>query len=109
MELKFYYSEKGIEKASDIDIRRGWIVPHSLAGVGLYILFQLVTNNRSKEYLKVIKVLPDSCPQHKITELVRRFLIRRRNIFLGKIHFCYVIISTELKEKHSLSKTCCLL
>ena len=32
--------------------------------VGLYILFQLVTNNRSKEYLKVVKVLPGPLPQH---------------------------------------------
>ena len=47
--------KKGIEKASDIDTRRGQRVPHSLVWVGLYILFQLVTNNR--------KVLPDPLPQ----------------------------------------------
>ena len=52
-----FSSEKGIEKASDIDTRRGQRVPHSLVWVGLYILFQLVTNNR--------KVLPDPLPQLK--------------------------------------------
>src|SRR5574337_109496 len=29
-----------------------------------YILFQSVTNNRSKECLKVVNVLPDPLPQH---------------------------------------------
>ena len=37
---KFYYTEKGTEKASDIDITRGQKVAHSLVCVGLYILFQ---------------------------------------------------------------------
>ena len=36
---KFYYSEKGIEKASGIDIRRGQRVSHSLVCVGLYIFW----------------------------------------------------------------------
>ena len=38
-----------------------------------------------------------------ITRLVRRFLLRR-NMSLSKIHCCYIIISTELKEKHTLKK-----
>ena len=37
---KFYYSEKGTEKASDTDIRRRQRVPPSRVWVGLYILFQ---------------------------------------------------------------------
>ena len=37
---------KGTEKASDIDIRRGQRVPHSLVWVGLYVLIQLVISNR---------------------------------------------------------------
>ena len=53
---EFYSSAKEIEKASDTDTRRGQRVPHSLVWVGLYILFQLVTNNR--------KVLPDPLPPH---------------------------------------------
>ena len=36
---KFYYSKKGIEKASGIDIRRGQRVSHSLVCVGFYILW----------------------------------------------------------------------
>ena len=37
----------------------------------------------------------------KVTGLVRRFL-RRRNKPSSRIHCCYVIIGTELKEKHTL-------
>ena len=102
--VTFYYSEKGIKKASDIDIRRGKRLPHSLVWVGLYILFQLVTNNRSKEYLKVVKVLPDPLPQHTSEDnrIIRRFLLRKRNMYSSKKYCCYIIISTELKEKHTL-------
>ena len=39
----------------------------------------------------------------KITELVRRSL-RRRNMSLSKIYCCYIIISTEFKEKHSFEQ-----
>ena len=46
-----YYSEKGIENASDIDIRREQRVSLSLVLSRPYILFQLVISNR--------KVLPD--------------------------------------------------
>ena len=58
---KFHYSEKEIEKASDLDIRRRQGAPHSLVGMGLCIL-QLVTNNRLKECFKVLKVLLDPLP-----------------------------------------------
>ena len=58
---KFHYSEKEIEKASGLDIRRMQGAPHSLVGIGLYIL-QLVTNNRLKECFKVLKVLLDPLP-----------------------------------------------
>ena len=47
----WYRHQKGTESAPVV-----W--------VGLYIVFQLVTNNRSKEYLKVVKVLPGPLPQH---------------------------------------------
>ena len=33
-----------------------------------------------------------------ITRLVRRFLLRRRNMSSNRIHCCYIIINTELKE-----------
>ena len=39
----------------------------------------------------------------KITGLVRRFL-RRRNKSSSDIHCCYIIISTEFKEKHTLEQ-----
>ena len=59
---KFHYSEKEIEKASDIDIRRRQGAPHLLIGMGFYILYQLVSNSRLKECFKVLKVLLDPLP-----------------------------------------------
>ena len=59
----FIKVKKGL-KASDIDIRRGQRAPYSLIWVELYIFFQLVTKNRLKECLKVLKILPDPLPQH---------------------------------------------
>ena len=38
--------------------------PHSLVWVWLYILFQLVTGKRLKEYLEVFNVFIDPVPQH---------------------------------------------
>ena len=51
------------------------------------------TNNR--------EVLPDPLP-YKLTGLVKRFLLRRKNMYSSKIHCCYIIISTELKAKATL-------
>ena len=67
------------------------------------LINRIRTNNR--------KVLPDPLPP-KITGLVRRFLLRRRNMSLRKIHCCYIIISTEFKEKHTLEQHelfCCVI
>ena len=75
--------------------------------------FQLVINNKSKECLKAVKVLPDQLPQYihfKITGLVRSFL--RRNMSLSRIHCCYIIIGTEFKEKQTLEGDelfCCVI
>ena len=85
----------------------------SLVLAGSYILFQLVINNKSKECLKAVKVLPDQLPQYmhfKITGLVRNFL--RRNMSLSRIHCCYIIIGTEFKEKQTLEQDklfCCVI
>ena len=57
---RFITVKNGIEKASDTDIRRGQGGPQSLVWVGLYTIFQLVTNNR--------KVLPDPLPQHSFQD-----------------------------------------
>ena len=82
-------------------------VPPSLVLAKHYMLFQLVTNNRPKEYLKVIKKLPDQLPKYTSCDNIRRrlarkneFLLRRRNVSSSKILCCYIIIRTELKEKH---------
>ena len=61
-----------------------------------------ITNNR--------EVLPDPLP-YKLTGLVKRFLLRRKNMSSSKIHCCYIIISTELKEKPTLEQDelfCCV-
>ena len=42
----------------------------------------------------------------KIVGLFRRSLLRR-NMSSSKIHCCYTIISTDLKEIHPLNKMCC--
>ena len=58
--------------------------------------------------------LPDPFPQQslKIIRLVRRFLLRRRNLSSSsKIRCCYIIISTELKGIHTLEQNelfCCV-
>ena len=52
---KSHCSEKGTEKSSDTDIRRGQSAPLASL-IKPYILFQLLTNNR--------KVLTDPLPQH---------------------------------------------
>ena len=80
---KFYYGEKGTEKATYTS--EGSRAPHWLALSRPHIIFQLVANNR--------EVLPDPLSQ-KITGLVRRFL--RRNMSSSKI-LCYIIISTEFQ------------
>ena len=48
----------------------------------------------------------------KKARLVRRFLLRRRNRSSSKLYCCYIIISTELKGKHTLEQDelfCCLI
>ena len=99
---KFYYSEKGL---SDLD-KRGQRVPHSLVWVELkpHFFSWLLTIERSYQTHSHIHL--------KIIVLVRRFLLRRRNMSLSKIHCCYIIISTELKEKHTLDQdelSCCVI
>ena len=61
--IEFYYSIKGIEKASDIDIRREQ-KEYPLASVSNGVIYLLISYyNESKEYLKFVKNLPDPFPQ----------------------------------------------
>ena len=80
---------------------------------GLYT-FLIGYYNKSKECLKVFKVLLDTLPQFtsytigrpyqthsynihsKIIGLVRR-LSRRRNMSSSRTHCCHIILNTELK------------
>ena len=62
---------------------------------------------------KVVKVFPDRLPPFFLPRLVGRngFLLRR-DTSSSKIHCCYIIISTELKEKHTLEQDalfCCII
>ena len=83
-----------------------------------YTIFQLITNNRPKEYLKVIKELPDQLPKHTSCDNISRRLARknefllRRNVYSSKILCCYIIIRTELKEKDIFEQevlVCCVI
>ena len=89
--------------------------------------FQLLINNKSKECLKVVKdfqthshnilfkitslelTIERSYQTHsknihfKMTELVRRFS-RKRDMSSSRIHCCYIIIGTEIKDKHILKQ-----
>ena len=60
--IEFYKSIKGIEKDSDIDIRRGQ-KEYPLASVSNGVIYLLISYyNESKEYLEVVKVLLDPLP-----------------------------------------------
>ena len=55
--------EKGTKEASDIDIRRG-TESAPLASLSKGIIYILISNyNKSKECLKVVKILPGPLPQ----------------------------------------------
>ena len=61
--IEFDYSLKVIEKASDIDIRRGQ-KKYSLASVSSGVLYLVISYyNESKERLKFVKILPDPLPR----------------------------------------------
>ena len=61
--IKFYWSIKDIEKASDIDIRRGQ-KEYPLASVSNGTIYLLISYyNKSKECLKFVKILSDPLPQ----------------------------------------------
>ena len=118
---EFYYSEKGKEKASDIDIRRRMesTPPHS-SYQGLIYFYQTHSHNRHLKLTRIELTIERSYQTHshsKLARLARRYLLRRRNMSLSKIHCCYIIISTEkytekLKEKHTLEQSelfCCVI
>ena len=60
--LKFYYSIKEIEKASDIGIRRGQ-KEYPLASVSHGVIYYLITYySESKDCLEVVKTSLDLLP-----------------------------------------------
>ena len=98
---KFYYSEKGIEKASNTDLRRGQRVPHHQSVAReLYSFFNwlLTIDQKNVSKLERSYQIHSHSIHLKITELVRRFL-RRRNMSSSKIHCCYIILAKEFRKK----------
>ena len=58
-----FITVKRTENTFDIDIRRGWRVPHSLVFSEGIIYFLICYYGESKECLKLVKILPDPLPQ----------------------------------------------
>ena len=71
-------------------------MPQSLVLARELYTFSVGYYSKSKECLKVVKVLPNPLPHCKITGLVKRFS-RRRNMSSSMIHCCYTILSTVFK------------
>ena len=82
-------------------------MPHLLVLSRPYILLPDLLQQHTS-YINKIRTIKRSYQTHslditlKITRLVRRFLLRRRNMSSSKTHFYYIIISTELEEKHTI-------
>ena len=66
MSQSFIKVRKGTEKASDIDIRRGTESAPIPSLSKEIIYFLIAYYNKSKECLKVVKVLPDPIPQFEL-------------------------------------------
>ena len=131
---KFYFSEKGLEKASDVNIRSGAEFPFtSLNKRAIYFFnwlltidqknvsgckrsYQIHSNDIHVKITGLELTVERSYQTHshsihfKITGLVRRFL--RKNVSSSRIHCCYIITSTEFKGKHTLGNNelfCCVI
>ena len=75
--IKFYYSIKEIEKASDMDIRRGQ-KEYPLGSVNNGVIYFLISYyNESKECLEIVKILLDSHNLHFKMTVLARFSERR--------------------------------
>ena len=97
---------KEIEKAPDRHQKGAEYAPRCYFYQGLVYFFNwLLSIERSYQ-------IHSHNTHLNITGLVRKFLLRRRNMSLSKIHCCYIIISTELKKKHTLGQDklfCCVI
>ena len=109
--------KKGTEKASDINIRRGTeSAPLASVMKALYTFTRLtpITIHLKLTRLELTIERSYQTDSHNIhfniTRLVRRFLLRR-NMSSNRIHYYYIIINTELKEKHTLEQDefCCVI
>ena len=96
---KHYYSEEGIENASNINIIRGQSAPSLVFSKGAIQFFNWLLTIDQKNVSRLARSYQTHTHNihFKVTELVRSFL--RRNMFSSKIHCCYIIISMQLKKK----------
>ena len=60
----FIKVQKGTEKASDTDIRREMESVPPLLVLARELYTFLINHNKSKEYLKFVKILLDALPQY---------------------------------------------
>ena len=74
---KFYYSEKGIEKASDIDITRGQRVAHPLGGSGFIYIFSSV---QSLSHVRLLVTTWTAACQASLSITNSRSLLRLMSI-----------------------------
>ena len=74
---KFYYSEKGIEKASDIDITRGQRVAHPLGGSGFIYIFSSV---QSLSHVRLLVTTWTAARQASLSITNSRSLLRLMSI-----------------------------
>ena len=74
---KFYYSKKGIEKASDIDITRGQRVAHPLGGSGFIYIFSSV---QSLSHVRLLATTWTAACQASLSITNSRSLLRLMSI-----------------------------
>ena len=109
---KFYYSEKGNRESFWHRCQKGnRECPLTSSKGAVYFSNWLLTINQ-KNVSRLHTWETHSHNIHfKIMGLVRRFL-RRRSSSSNRIHCCYIITSTEFKEKHTLEQNelfCCII
>ena len=53
--------------------------------------------NKSKECLKVVKLLLDPLPQFTFENRISQKVFKKEKLTSSRIHCCHIIISTEIK------------
>ena len=76
----------------------GWRVPPSLILEKELDTFSIGYYNKSKECLKVVKVLPDPLPQYTFSnDRISQKVFWKEKLSSSRKHCCYIILNTEFK------------